>query len=563
MEKTNKSFKELLFQFIVKNKTWITLVVCLLIMFLCTIMLFVKNGNIYCDDINFHARRIQSIADGLKGGQFPVKYYDSWFNGAGYISSLFYGDVFLYLPALFVLIGIPLKVAYWVFVLMIYFLIAVTMFFLARKFFDRTWSIICATIFTISQYIFVDVFFRGAVGEITAIIFMIILFIGIYNLLKENYSKPWLLLISFIGMLWSHMTSLIIAVVILVIFVLCNAKTLFKQKSFWLKSLFVFAIFVFVGAYQLFSFLEMYFADTYCISEGWAVISNYAYNLFDIFFVRVYGMGYIMFLPFLLRCFIRKDEENSETIKFLNKLLIISGILILVISAAFPWGYFQNTPISMLQFPWRLNTIPTGMLSIALIIELQCLIQSKVKLKKCLFALVLCFIAVFCPIFNNLALFHYDRSYTEWDTPWEVGLIAEYAPLVLKHVNEEWWWNTDLLDEHNHTVEYERKPNTTNLTFVSDEENTYYDLPIIYYKGYSATITLDDGTSKKLKVVQSATGKSRIYTDGLVGTIQFKYTGTIVQTVCFYVSTLSICGLVGWVVYLTIKKRIKSKRRLS
>ncbi|MCM1403974.1 MAG: hypothetical protein NC133_00485 [Prevotella sp.] len=565
MEKSEKNFKTTLGLHLAKHKTLFTFAICLLMIIFCTLAVWVKNGDIYFDDVKFHASRVQSIADGLRGGQFPVKYYADWYNGAGYISSLFYGDIFLYLPALFVLMGVPLKVTYLGFILTIYILIAVTMFFLARKFFDKNWSMICATIFTLSPYIFGDIFHRGAIGEIVGIIFLLLLFLGIYNLLKENYSRPWLLSISFIGLLYSHMTSLVIAAVVLIIFVLCHAKTLCKQRQFWLKSLLALVVFVAVGAYQIFSFLEMYFADTYCVAEGWAVLTDAAYSLFDLFFGSVYGMGAIMLIPFLLRFLVQKDAENLATVKFLDKLLIISGVLILVISAAFPWHYLQKTPIAMLQFPWRLNTIPTVMLSIALVIELQYLFHSKNKIKQRLLVVTLCFIAIFCLVYNNLLVF-LQQSYTienptqEGIMRGETGNLFEYVPLKLKYAENKWWLSTDLLDEQNQTVAYERKAYTTDITFVADDENTYYDLPIIYYQGYSATITLGDGTVRQLKVVQSDTGKSRVITDGLAGTIQFKYTGTAIQTIGLIISTVSVGGLVCWVVFLTMKKKIQSQQ---
>ena len=126
--------KEKLFNWVVKHKFSIALTISIIIILLSTLTIFIRNGNIYADDIVFHTNRIIGIAEGLKGGQFPVKYYPNWYNGAGYFSPLFYGELFLYFPAILVLIGIPIKVSYYIFIFTILFAIYISFYFLVKKF---------------------------------------------------------------------------------------------------------------------------------------------------------------------------------------------------------------------------------------------------------------------------------------------------------------------------------------------------------------------------------------------------------------------------------------------
>ena len=44
-------------------------------------------------DMRFHYYRIYTIAEGLRDGSFPVKIQPEWFNGYGYATGVFYGDV--------------------------------------------------------------------------------------------------------------------------------------------------------------------------------------------------------------------------------------------------------------------------------------------------------------------------------------------------------------------------------------------------------------------------------------------------------------------------------------
>ena len=54
----------------------------------------------YGHDLLFHLFRIDGIADGLQSGQFPVRLYGNDLNGYGYGVSMFYPELFLYVPAL-------------------------------------------------------------------------------------------------------------------------------------------------------------------------------------------------------------------------------------------------------------------------------------------------------------------------------------------------------------------------------------------------------------------------------------------------------------------------------
>ena len=135
--------KEKLFNWTINHKFSIALIISIIIISLSTLTIFIKNGNVYADDIVFHTNRILGIAEALKGGQFPVKYYPNWYNGAGYFSSIFYGDIFLYIPALLVIIGLPIKISYYIFVFLILIAIYISFYFLMKKFTqNKIWCII-------------------------------------------------------------------------------------------------------------------------------------------------------------------------------------------------------------------------------------------------------------------------------------------------------------------------------------------------------------------------------------------------------------------------------------
>lgn len=59
-------------------------------------------------DMTFHLGRIEGIYEGLLSGQFPVRANPIQLGGYGMPTGIFYPDVFLYIPALLRLLGVPL-----------------------------------------------------------------------------------------------------------------------------------------------------------------------------------------------------------------------------------------------------------------------------------------------------------------------------------------------------------------------------------------------------------------------------------------------------------------------
>jgi len=69
-------------------------------------------------DLIFHLSRIEGLKEGFLSGDFPVRIQPYWLNGNGYASSIFYGDLFLYIPVLLRIIGFPVQAAYKIYVVL-------------------------------------------------------------------------------------------------------------------------------------------------------------------------------------------------------------------------------------------------------------------------------------------------------------------------------------------------------------------------------------------------------------------------------------------------------------
>ena len=167
----------------------------LLLFFVC-IPLFA--GFLDGNDTRFHLMRIEGITEGLRMGQFPVKIQPAWYEGYGYGCSVFYGDIFLYIPALLHLAGVSLQGSYQFYVLLVQAAtIAVCAYSFLRIFDNRFIAFFGTVLYTLSVYRLMNMFVRGAVGEYTAMIFLPLLAYALTLLLKKEMKNKRFLKVRF------------------------------------------------------------------------------------------------------------------------------------------------------------------------------------------------------------------------------------------------------------------------------------------------------------------------------------------------------------------------------
>ena len=117
-----------------------------------------------------HLRRIAALADTLRAGYFPSRIYFSMNESTGYAMSVFYPDLFLYLPAFLYIVGIPLSYCYAVYVVTVNVVTAVISYYCLVRFLkgDKIPAAVMSFVYTLSVYRLTDIYIRDALGEYTA-----------------------------------------------------------------------------------------------------------------------------------------------------------------------------------------------------------------------------------------------------------------------------------------------------------------------------------------------------------------------------------------------------------
>ena len=205
-------------------------------------------------DMGFHLERIEALAANLKVGQFPSRISSDWLNGKGYAASIFYGDLFLLIPALLRIAGAYVQLAYKTYIFLVNVAtVGVSMYCFRKLIGSRLGAIIASVVYVLAPYRLLCLYSRAAVGEYTALIFYPLVFLGLMRLydisacgedeaekgkiagtaigtgLRRYVVRILPLIIGFTGIINCHVLSGIIVAIFIIGFALINWKKTFTK----------------------------------------------------------------------------------------------------------------------------------------------------------------------------------------------------------------------------------------------------------------------------------------------------------------------------------------------
>ncbi len=162
-------------------------------------------------DVTIHLLRIEGIKEALLSGQLPVRIQPIQSKGYGYATSIFYPELFLYIPAFFRICAIPIIASFKLFILMVNTGTAIIAYFSFRGIFKKEWAAFCgAVLYVLAPYRVGDIYYRQSVGEYLAYMAFPLLAYAIYSLLKEKDERACLYLAAgFTMVLQSHILSVL------------------------------------------------------------------------------------------------------------------------------------------------------------------------------------------------------------------------------------------------------------------------------------------------------------------------------------------------------------------
>ncbi len=486
-------------------------------------------------DLDFHLRRIQGLSYGILDGILPVKIQPNWFHGYGYAVSVFYGDIFLYVPAILHILGMPLVTAYKIYVLIINGMTLFIASYCFTKITRERWiGLTCAILYTFSLYRLTDVYTRAAVGEYTAMMFLPFLALGWHLALSEEvddkrYRYNYLyLVVGYTGIIQTHIISCIMVGIFSAVLCMIMWKKVIRKQTL---QLLIKAVIMTVGLniFFLLPFIDMARSsniNAYTLEDVSPNIQNkgiYFLQLFsnhyntigasnsDVMYSEMpLTMGKSALVVFILYFIIRFSrcknlEENSK------KIDICMGLAVLSIGMAtvyFPYDslyqfFSNNIPIIgktlvRIQFPWRYLELASIFVAVLACYSLK-LYQQKLSKEKYKILLIGIIGIVLVEAIN------YQEEYLNQAEPVIVynyqdtyGSDSMYAPVGTAIGS----YKKDICgySESIEIVKFQ-KASTSGRAVIScknnSENSAIIEVPLMYYKGYRA---YDIETKNELKI---------------------------------------------------------------
>lgn len=528
------------------------LLILVLFIIVISIPLFYK-GIIHGHDLRFHLSRIISIKEGLNNGNIFNYIYGGYLNNYGYGIGLFYSNIYIYIPSILNFIGISVINSYKIFIIICNIFTAFSMYYCMNKIVkNKDISLIAAILYLLSPYRICDIFIRAALGEILSFIFIPFILLGIYDFISNN-GKNWKYLsIGFMGLILSHLISTIIFFFLtLIIFIIYYKKLLNKEC---IKNLlFSVGTCILIVAFYVFPMLEQYFSMQFIVNTSTVSsdISNYTIPILKTFsgishwdngvFIPS-GISFFMIYILLLRTKLKKFKLQK-----ICDICIIIGIITLLCTTDFlPWTSLKF--LSIIQFPWRIYICSTTFLIVAVSIILNeyC---NKYKNKSKKFIIFILFLAVISPMYN---IFIQYKSEYLWKSYHDYNLGGkDYIPIDV-NLNKLRERGEVVTSNNNINIDFTRKNDKIIIQYDENEfDDTYLELPLLYYKGYYA--------SNNLKVEAGKNGVVRVYLGDVSGRIEVYYKGTLITFISRLISLITIIFIIIFYLLKGVRKYGKRK----
>jgi hypothetical protein len=378
------------------QKNYLTLIIfcAVMIVSMIPIRFLFKSGFFPMHD-DTQIGRVVAMARMIPNFEFPIRWVKDLGYGYGYPIYNFYGPLPYYVGGLFNFLGFGALTSTKLMIGIGMMLSVLVMFFVSKRFFGLWGATVASIMYTFAPYRAVDLYVRGAIGELWAMAFLPMVFFGFLTFLqkKDTYRLSDLSLLS-LGIFFTIISHTIIGFMMMILvgcgFALFYIYTLFVNNTYKKSpkvqniSLHTFAVqnhFILIFAILLGLCMSMWFwlpaivemkytnvigqigggADFrnhfVCLSQLWT--SNWGYGgsspgcidgmsfMVGKIHLIIIGIGlFLLFIP-------KKLSQNTEL-----QFILISGIfislssIILLLSISLPlWNIVSIA--AYIQYPWR------------------------------------------------------------------------------------------------------------------------------------------------------------------------------------------------------------------
>lgn len=550
-----------------KNSTFLSI---LLLMLIVTSITFfsIRNGLLRGHDLTFHLSRIKGLKESLQIPDIKALIHPGLY-GYGYANGLFYGNLFIYFPAILNLLGLSLCKSYVIFTWICSILTAISMFVLVKRITKSNQaSVLASILYTLSAYRICDLVVRAAIGEILSFMIIPIVILGLYEIIYGDYKKWYLFSIGFVLLVQAHIISTVIMAILCIVMIIANLYHLLSEKVRLKYLIFSGILGVLLGAFFIFPLLEQYLIGDLEVSHVRNNIGSNCLPIERIFLGFSYysnavfyppGVGILLIVVSLLR-FKIKDIDKEEK-KIIDLFLIIGFGCLICITGFFPWKELADY-VGFMQFAWRLYLFATVFLSISagMIIKNISFKTSKRKI-----IVIIIFLQIISTCINIYYSFYAVHNYwgvagMEYISGYDDYYVGTGEYLPNKTDLDKLRERGEVVTSNNDSIhlDYEKNKNRITIEYSNNnQKDTYIEVPLLYYKGYTVK-----SNKKEYPVKKGTNNIIRVYLTSNSDKIMIYYKGTTIQKIS---SIVSFFALIFLVYYLGSRRGIfchdKKKKR--
>ena len=551
------------------KKQWIkSLTVVLLYILLAVIMTITLNtkGIIWGgDDAPFHIGRLVSIKHSFQYGNFIPNISTSNFRLIGYGINIFYPWVTIAPIAILLMIfNNPITAFYTG--IGIYFFISFLISHWVMMKFSKSFlnSIIFSLFYNLSTYMLIDILPRTDVAEFIAMIILPICFLGFYNVFFGDFRSWNILAIGMSALLLTHLLSTVICAFFFIFILILYA---IKSNHYWqrCKSL-IKAVIATIGASAIFllPFLNEITFQPYAqpspyILKGKVLLKILRASLINSSIQSYDGNTYNLGI-FLITSLVLGLIFFYKLSPLYQRIYTLAFLSFFMATDVFPWSLFQNTPIRVIQFPFRFLMIAT-LLTAVIASKLLIMVIEEFNLQKLQIVIVSLLAIILCSFWVSSANIAKNQEYinnqyrtlterqVKTDNFYE-DYYEQYSPKAAGKNIKSTAWNIGQINNDPVVFHPQTKGDSIVIHIGEQPKNSKIELPIIRYKNTRVSLN-----NKKIEFTTSKNGTVQVNTKHKMKHLTFKVTYHKDNLILFS-AALSI---VFWV-YLLYRFKLDSKK---
>lgn len=519
------------------------------------------------DDIFWHMGRIDGIRDALRIGGFPARISPYEYNGYGMLQTM-YPNGFLYLAALLRLCHVSAPLAYKVIMILgnigagLAASYAVVSILREQDGGNRSekqaWcGAVAGAVYCLMPYRLLNIYSRSALGEVLAMVFWPLLFLGLYHLLIGNKKKWYWLAIAMTGMINTHIISFMLSFLICAGICLIWVKRLCSERRYLYgvrAALFTIALNAVYLVPFLYFYLGKYTGADMITYAGEPMKVMYLMTAgFKSFLAPMFGVAGLACLAIIIAGVFFREKAKSDSDWFLLTILLLGCICLFAATDLVPYEQLLKLPlfealVKSIQFPWRLVGIATAAAAL-LVGWVQAVNDGLYRYRYVLaVGLMVLLLPAIVPFFREGDLSRMDEFSRD--------NYQDYFPDNARKTEKE-MTEIDVIDDttlrlsDENTVnvhDYQRAGKDITFTYTSDAEGQYVDIPVFYYPGCFAA---KDGSGRVLSMEESPEGRIRLHLDQAAEPLSVKvsYQDAPMFVIALWVSIVTALLVIVWLAY--------------